>query len=312
MTTEHAFRPPTHDEPSLQSPDTHRSKHPNGHLWRSRWAAIGAAVAVTIGAGGFVGLVNAAASAPSDVVAITPVRVLDTRDGVDVGLAGPFVSPVGQDLQITGSIPTTAGPQVVVPAGATAVLLNVTAVSPQANGFISVRPADAPGAPATSSLNFAAGETVPNAVTVAVPTAGADLGKIEITYDALGTAGPRTDVLIDVVGYTLAAPPGVAPANPPLIAVVEQSGALVRGSAGTTSQLLAGVPDGRYAVVFDRDISQCVYQATVGRPGVNVGPPIGFAMVANWADNPTNGVIVFVKDQTGAGANRAFHLTVNC
>ena len=149
-------------------------------------------------------------------------------------------------------------------------------------------------------------------MTVAVPTAGADLGKIEITYDALGTAGPTTDVLIDVVGYTLAALPGAAPTNPPLIAVVDQNGALSRGSVGTTSQLLAGVPDGRYAVVFDRDISQCVYQATVGRPGVNVGPPIGFAMVANWQDNPTNGVIVFVKDQTGTGANRAFHLTVNC
>jgi hypothetical protein len=37
---------------------------------------------------------------------------------------------------------------------------------------------------------------------VLVPTAGADAGKIEITYDAYGTPGPRTDVLIDVVGYT--------------------------------------------------------------------------------------------------------------
>lgn len=300
MTTDSSF-------PSAPSQDT--STHPNGRLWRSRWAAIGAAVAVSLGAGGFVGFVNAAASVPSDVVAITPVRVLDTRDSVDVGLAGPFVSAVGQDLTITGSIPTTGGTQVVVPLGATAVLLNVTAVAPQANGFISVRPADAPGAPATSSLNFSAGETVPNAVTVAVPTAGPDAGKIEITYDALGTAGPRTDVLIDVVGYTVAAAPS---APTPLTAVVEQDGTFVRGTAGTTSQSLAGVPAGRYAVVFAQDITNCTYQATVGRPGVNVGPPIGFAMVANWADDPAHGIIVFVKDQDGAGAARAFHLTVNC
>ena len=33
-------------------------------------------------------------------------------------------------------------------------------------------------------------------------SAGADSGKIEITYDAYGAAGPRTDLLVDVVGYT--------------------------------------------------------------------------------------------------------------
>lgn len=168
-------------------------------IWRSRWAAFGAAVAVSIGAGGV--LFGSAASPESSTVMLTPVRILDTRDPVNVGLAGPFVSAVGQDLQVTGPIATTTGPATVVPAGATGVILNVTVVGPTANGFLSVRPADAPGAPATSSLNFSANEVIPNAVTVQLPTAGADSGKIEITYDA-GVAGPRTDVLVDVVGYT--------------------------------------------------------------------------------------------------------------
>jgi hypothetical protein len=106
-------------------------------------------------------------------------------------------------LKVTGSIPTTTGNQVVVPTGATGVLLNVTAVSPTANGFLSIRPADAPGAPTTSSLNVVSGEILPNGVAVSLPTAGADAGKIEITFDAYGTAGPTTDVLIDVVGYTI-------------------------------------------------------------------------------------------------------------
>jgi len=35
-----------------------------------------------------------------------------------------------------------------------------------------------------------------------MPTAGANAGKIDITYDAFGVAGRTTDVLIDVVGYT--------------------------------------------------------------------------------------------------------------
>jgi hypothetical protein len=137
----------------------------------------------------------------STFVPVTPVRIMDTRDPTNVGLAGPFVSAVPQDLQVTGSIPTTSGTQIVVPAGSTGVVLNVTAVSPTANGFVSIRPADAPGLPTTSSLNVVSGEILPNAVTVSLPTAGADAGKIEIAFDAYGTAGPTTDILIDVVGY---------------------------------------------------------------------------------------------------------------
>ena len=56
--------------------------------------------------------------------------ILDTRDPVNVGLAGPFISAVGQDLQVTGPIATTTGPATVVPAGATGVILNVTVVGP--------------------------------------------------------------------------------------------------------------------------------------------------------------------------------------
>jgi len=90
------------------------------HLWRSRWAGIGAAGAVTFGGGGLF-VANAAPGAPSSVVSIDPARILDTR--TDVGLPGPFVSAVSQKLQVTGAA---------VPAGATGVLLNVTVVAPSA------------------------------------------------------------------------------------------------------------------------------------------------------------------------------------
>ncbi len=135
-------------------------------------------------------------------MAVTPERILDTRDPTNLGLPGPFVSQVSQKLQVTGSIPTATGTKVVVPAGATGVLLNVTSVGSTANGFISVRPGDATGTPTTSSLNVNAGVIVPNSVQVAMPTAGANAGKIDITWDAFGVAGPTTDILIDVVGYT--------------------------------------------------------------------------------------------------------------
>ena len=173
-------------------------------LWRSRWAAIGAAVAVTLGGGGIF-VANAASSVPSSVVTIDPVRILDTRDPVNVGLPGPFVSAVSQKLQVTGAA---------VPTGATGVLLNVTVVGPTANGFLSIRPGDATGAASTSSLNFNAGQTVPNSVQVGLPTAGANAGTIDITYDAYGQAGPTTEVLIDVVGYMIAGVGAVGPAGP--------------------------------------------------------------------------------------------------
>lgn len=171
-------------------------------LWRSRWAAIGAAIAIIFGGGGIFA-VQAASSPASSVVTIDPVRILDTR--VDGGLAGPFVSRVSRKLQVTGAVPTPTGVPEVVPVGATGVLLNVTVVAPTAAGFVSVRPGDATGAPSTSSLNFNAGDIVPNSVQVALPTTGAHAGTIDITYDAFGVAGPTTDVLIDVVGHLVTA-----------------------------------------------------------------------------------------------------------
>ena len=184
---------------------------PRRRLWRSRWAAIGAAVAITFGGGGLF-VANAASSPPSSVVTIDPVRILDTRDPVNVGLPGPFLSAVSQKLQVTGPVPTTTGTQTPVPDGSTGVLLNVTVVNPSADGFLSVRPGDATGAPTTSSLNFNAGDIVPNSVQVGLPTAGANAGQIDITYDAFGQAGPTTEVLIDVVGYTTEGAAG--PAGP--------------------------------------------------------------------------------------------------
>ncbi len=138
----------------------------------------------------------------STIVNVTPTRILDSRDPTDVGLAGPFVSPVAQKLRVTGMIPTAEGMKTVVPTGATGVLLNVTVVSPSADGFVSIRPGDAVGVPTTSSLNFAAGQTVPNSAQVALPTVGSGAGQIDIVYSAFGASGPTSDVLIDVVGYT--------------------------------------------------------------------------------------------------------------
>ena len=60
-----------------------------------------------------------------------------------------------------------------------------------------MRAGDVTGPASTSNLNFAAGETTANAVTVVL----AANGTINIVYDALGSVGPTTDILVDVTGY---------------------------------------------------------------------------------------------------------------
>ncbi|MEM1332008.1 MAG: hypothetical protein AAGG08_01000 [Actinomycetota bacterium] len=176
--------------------------------------AAAAAIALSAGAVGMQHVVGAnTAATASSFVPITPVRVLDTR--VDVGLTGRLASEQSRKLQITGFVPTLSGStttnQLVVPATATGVTLNVTAVRPTHDGFVSVRPGDATGTPGTSSLNVTAGGVVPNSVTVAVPTSGTNAGALDLFYFGSSTTA-TTDLLVDVVGYFV--PSSAGPAGP--------------------------------------------------------------------------------------------------
>lgn len=178
---------------------------------------------------------------------IDPVRILETRDPFNVGLNGPFVAAVSQKLQVTGAVPTTNGTQTPVPSGATGVLLNVTVVGPTARGNLSVRPGDASGVPSTSSLNFTASATVPNSVQVGLPTAGTNAGQIDITYSAGGVVGATTEVLIDVVGYTVAGGTGTGTTGPSNAFVSHISGGQDQPSALSTVTSVS-VPAGSYVV----------------------------------------------------------------
>jgi hypothetical protein len=166
---------------------------------RTRWAAIGAACAVTLGGGTF-GIVQASVSSGDRAVyvPITPVRVLDTRSDVGVATVQDATPAL---LTVTGSIATTTGQQNVVPVGASSVVINVTAINPTSDGFVSLRPGDATGAPAVSTLNVTVGGTFPNGATITLPTTGGSAGQIQIWYEAYAATGGTTDLLIDVVGY---------------------------------------------------------------------------------------------------------------
>ncbi|MFD9125961.1 N-acetylmuramoyl-L-alanine amidase [Kitasatospora sp. NPDC059571] len=129
-----------------------------------------------------VDLVTATTPAPSGYAPVTPKRLLDTRSGL-----GAAKAKVGTDSSIT--LPVTGGAGG-VPANATAVILNVTAVNPTAAGFVTVYP-DGQPRPASSNLNFTAGQTIPNLVVVPVVN-----GSVRL-YNRAGTV----DLLADITGY---------------------------------------------------------------------------------------------------------------
>ena len=158
---------------------------------RTRWAAIGAACAVALGAGGF-GVVSAAVSSGDRAiyVPVTPIRVLDTRSSETV------VNKTVR-LVIEGVITTADGvSRQVVPTDASAVAINITATSTRKNGdygYVTVFPctADTDTAPNASSLNFENGVDIANALNVATSANGS------ICLYVFGTA----DLLVDVAGY---------------------------------------------------------------------------------------------------------------
>ena len=163
----------------------------------------GIVVASVLGVGGLavVGATTGSSSA-SSYIPITPTRILDTRQ--DLGLFGVNDGVPGL-LKVAGLIPTLTSSGVVnaivVPEGATAVVLNVTAVNPTSGGYVSLRPGDAVGSPQVSTLNVQAGGVFPNAATITLPSSGNRVGEIQVWFEAEGTSVGSTELLIDIAGY---------------------------------------------------------------------------------------------------------------
>jgi hypothetical protein len=157
-------------------------------LLRTRWAAIGAAVAVTLGFGAIGRASATVASGERAVfVPITPCRLLDTRGGARVGPRGiPIVAEEEFRAQVWGP-----NGECKIPTGARAVVMNVTAVGPTTAGFLTVWPSDV-GRPNASNLNFPAGVVMPNQVTTKI---GSDGGV------KFYTTAASTELIADIAGY---------------------------------------------------------------------------------------------------------------
>jgi hypothetical protein len=90
-------------------------------------------------------------------------------------------------------------------------------------------------------------------------------------------------------------------------AVISNVGGAVR-VRGVSSSAQTG--PGQYQVIFDRDVRNCVYSATLGDESA-AGPGNGQISVTS-AVQSVNGVRVVTRDSDGAAADRSFHLIVSC
>jgi len=178
---------------------------------------------------------------PGELVAITPIRRLDTRSGLGVGVARRLGAGQRLDLAVAGA----AG----VPADALAALLNVTAITPTAGGHLTVWPAGEPQ-PGSSNLNFSPGEVVPNLVLAKIGAAG----KV-----SMSNAAGQLDVAADLVGYVR---PGsssmLVPVQPARLLDTRRTGPV--GSGGELSQTVLG------GVVPATGVDAVVLNVTVTEP----------------------------------------------
>ncbi len=199
--------------------------------------------------------VNGYVPAGSTVGSLSPARLLDSRPGggtVDGQLAGIGQRPAGSVTEVP--VAGRAG----VPGDASAVVLNVTVVQALTGGYASVYPCGQP-VPNASNLNFAAGQTVPNAVVAKVGAGGKVCVFAEVPFD----------LLVDVNGFVPAGST-VGSLSPARLLDSRSGGATVdgalagigvRGAGSITEVAVAGrggVPANATAVVLNVTVVQAL------------------------------------------------------
>ena len=149
-------------------------------------SSAGAAIATVVLASAAVVIGASPASAdgasPIGFVPIAPVRLMDTR--INLGTDGSTVlAQQVRELQVGGAA--------AIPPTAVAVSMNVTVADPAGAGFVTVWPSGA-GQPLASNLNFIAGQTVANMVTVGLGTGG----KVSLFNSSIAV-----ELIVDITGW---------------------------------------------------------------------------------------------------------------
>ena len=200
-----------------------------------------------------------------------PARLLDTRKGI-----GALKAKVATGSQVSLKVAGVG----TIPAGVTAVAVNLTVTDTTANGYLSA------DGTATSTLNYLKGQTVANSAIVPV---AAD-GTIQISNE--GNAGGTADVIADVTGYftqTTSAQYGSAPLDRILdtrhgVGAAQKQ---VPGDSGipVTVAGVDGIPAG---------VSAVAVHVTV----VNTAGNGWIAAEPDGAGTPTTSILNYLKGQT--------------
>ena len=174
--------------------------------------------------------------ATSEFTPIPPQRVLDTRPDTNVGA---LPEKIGTQQSISVQVAGVNG----IPADATAVVVNITALRGTSVTFLTVYPTGG-STPPVSNLNPQAGETLANLAIVKVGAGG--------KLDVFNRAG-ETDAFLDVTGYFAA---GTAtrfrPVDPDRIYDTRQGGTPFGPGElrGLRVGAVRGIPAGVRAVVL--------------------------------------------------------------
>ncbi|MEU9081251.1 hypothetical protein [Streptomyces sp. NPDC048357] len=176
----------------------------------------------------------------SDFTPYAPTRLLDTRDGT--GAVKGKVAPYSSTRVKVGGNGT-------IPAGVTAVVLNITVTNTTSAGHITAFP-EGTERPTTSNVNFKAGQTVPNLVIVPVGKSG--------YVELANRGGQSVDLIADVTGYfSSTASSGYTPITPSRFVDTREGLGTVKGQLGgrktfsTQISGLRGVPAGITAVALN-------------------------------------------------------------
>jgi hypothetical protein len=270
-----------------------------------------------VGSGGAVAQATAVTPG-SEFTPVSPVRLMDTRKGTG-GVTGPVAATSSVSLQVAGvdGVPSS---------GVTAVVMNVTVTAPTGGGVLTVYP-DGGSVPAVSNLNFSAGETVPNLVTVEL---GAD-GKVDFYNNSGGTV----QILADLAGYYVAPlgmPTGVTAAAGNAEATVSwtapqwdggspvtgytvtaSNGASVSAAATATSATVTGLTNGRsYTFTVTASNPTGTGPASVASAAITPSAPPGAPTgVTATAGNGQAAVTWTAPASTGGGAITSYKVAAS-
>jgi hypothetical protein len=271
-------------------------------IWRSRWAAVGAAIAVALGAGGL-GIAQATTSTGERPIyqPINPCRLADTRPAPDT--VGGRTSPIGPEESYTLSGWGDVG-NCSLPNGTAGLALNVTAFGPTDPTYLTLYPTGAM-LPTTSNLNPTPGQPpTPNAVNVDLSPGG--------EFDVFNKYG-SVHAIIDVVGYyddhdhddrywTK------EQSGQTMWARVDSDASLIDGTAGVTSEKYTSNPTGRYVVHFPRDITGCALVLQNNEANTDVANGTAFEASSPEPDD----VFVYLENESNVAEDRPFSLLVIC